>query len=625
MCGIAGIVDLDGVPARDALTRARDTLSHRGPDDAGLFVNQRCDAALLFRRLSIIDLTQAGAQPLQSDDGARHIVFNGEIYNFEELRAALGQAGHRFRSRTDTEVLLHAYEEWGTACLDRLIGMFAFAIWDEHARVLFAARDRLGIKPFYYQQVSRGLRFASELKALVALPGSNPRLDEASLWQYLSRGYVPAPASIYAGIRSLPPAHHLTWLAESHSLRIERYWDPIDAYRRGLSTRRAKPVATEAVVEQLDALLRSAVTLRLKSDVPFGAFLSGGLDSTLVVAMMAAASNEAIKTFTVGFPSDEYDETSAAAHIARHFGTEHHVLEATPKQALDFIPRLVDYYDEPFADSSAIPAYLVSLLARQHVTVALTGDGGDELFGGYTHYRTILGRLDYARALPAGVRALLSRAADTLPESRAQAALGSLQSAACTECFFDYFTSLWRPLELKRLAPGLAAPKVQAASRINGEAATDLDVFMLSDLQRYLPHDILTKVDRASMAVSLEARVPLLDHRVVEFLVGLPASVKVQGALQKILLRRVLARYVPSTLTDRPKRGFAVPLNEWLRGPLKWMLDEYLSPARLRPAGMFEPRAVQRVVARFMRGEIGHARPWALVVYQLWSEKYGVG
>jgi asparagine synthase (glutamine-hydrolysing) len=338
---------------------------------------------------------------------------------------------------------------------------------------------------------------------------------------------------------------------------------------------------------------------------------------------MAAAGGTTVKTFTIGFESREYDEAPAAKLIAEHLGTDHHALVATEKQALDFIPRLVEYYDEPFGDSSAVPTYLVSLLARQHVTVALSGDGGDELFGGYQHYRAIAGRLNDARKVPSVIRSWLANAAGSLPASRAQMGLASLSSAGNTEDFFDYFTSIWRPYELARIAPGLAPAPLPAASRVNGRAA-DLDVFMLSDLQRYLPHDILTKVDRASMAVSLEARVPLLDHRVVEFLVGLPHDAKTSRTLPKALLRRVLARYVPPELTDRPKRGFAVPLNDWLRGPLKWMLDEYLSAARLGSTGLFDSREVRRVVERFLRGEIGHARPWVLLVYQLWSERYQV-
>jgi asparagine synthase (glutamine-hydrolysing) len=621
MCGLAGIVDSNGVPEVQILERARDTLAHRGPDDTGLFLNLRRDVALLFRRLSIIDLTPAGHQPLRNEDGSRWIVFNGEIYNFEALRETLEAAGHRFCSRTDTEVVLHAYEEWGEQCVQYFVGMFAFAIWDDRSRTLFAARDRIGIKPFYYQHLSSGFRFASELKALRALPNGVHEVDHAALWQYLSVGYVCPPRTIYAGINSLPPAHHLRWSAASGALLVSRYWDPLDAYRRGTEAYRGKSLDLDALTDELDELLCAAVKLRLRSDVPIGAFLSGGLDSTLVVSLMAAVAGTSVKTFTVGFEERDFDEGPAARRIAGFLGTDHHDLLARESDALDLIPRLADYYDEPFADSSAIPTCLVSFLARQHVTVALSGDGGDELFGGYQHYRTIGGRLRHARAIPAIARRLLSSIGEELPDSRAQIALASLRSARGPEEFFDYFTSIWRPYELNRVAPGLTPPPETSASRVNG-TASDLERFMLSDLQRYLPHDILTKVDRASMAASLEARVPLLDHRVVEFVVGLPEGAKIRGNTQKVLLRRLLAGYVPTTLTDRPKSGFAVPLSEWLRGPLKWMLDEYLSPARLRKGGVFHPDVVRRVVDRFLGGHIGHARPWALLVYQLWSEKY---
>jgi asparagine synthase (glutamine-hydrolysing) len=623
MCGIAGIVDLNGLPPLEVLEHARDTLAHRGPDDAGVFVNERRDAALLFRRLSIIDLSAAGHQPLKNEDGSRWIVFNGEVYNFEELRGTLEAAGHRFRSGTDTEVVLHAYEEWGEGCVQRFVGMFAFAVWNDRARTLFAARDRIGIKPFYYQHLSSGIRFASELKALVALPAGQRQVDQAALWQYLARGYVCPPRTIYAGTNSLPPAHHLRWSAASGALQVERYWDPVDAHRLGAAAHRNKPRNMDEVVEELDGLLKTAVKLRLRSDVPLGAFLSGGLDSTLVVSLMAAMAGSTVKTFTIGFEERQYDEAPAARRIAAHFGTEHRDLVAREQDALDIIPRLVDYYDEPFADSSAIPTCLVSLLAHQHVTVALSGDGGDELFGGYQHYRTIDARLKYARAVPDFARGYLSRVGEALPDSRLQTALASLRTANGPEGFFDYFTSIWRPYELQRLAPGLIPAPLAGASRVNG-TATDLETFMLSDLQRYLPHDILTKVDRASMAASLEARVPLLDHRVVEFVVGLPEGIRIQGATHKVLLKRLLARYIPAAIIDRPKSGFAVPLSDWLRGPLKWMLDDYLSTARVRQGGVFDPRVVRRVVDRFLRGQIGHARPWALLVYQMWSDKYQI-
>jgi len=622
MCGIAGIVDSRGVPGRDVLEAARDTLAHRGPDDAGLYINGSRDAALLFRRLSIIDLSPAGHQPLENEDGSRWIVFNGEIYNFEALRDVLESAGHRFRSRTDSEVILHAFEEWGPRAIDRFIGMFAFAIWDEQTRTLFAARDRLGIKPLYYHHTPTGIRFASELKPLVVLSGSRQRVDPAAVWGYLTRGYIASPRTIYEGIRSLPPGHYLYWSADSRAVRVQRYWDPLWAYESGRRGQGVQRSDLSDACDELDAALRSSVKLRMRSDVPIGAFLSGGLDSSTVVAVMAAVADTRVKTFNIGFREREYDEAESAKRIAEHLGTEHHELVATDQQLLEFIPRLVDYFDEPFADSSALPTYLVSLLARQHVTVALSGDGGDELLGGYQHYRTIAARLRYARAIPVPMGQMLARIGGAFPSSRAKTALASLDALESSEEFFDYFTSVYRPHELRCLAPELTPVPDMPASRLGGEA-TDLQRFTLSDLQRYLPHDILTKVDRASMAVSLEARVPLLDHRVVELLIGLPDEMKVHDGTQKVLLRHVLARYVPSHLTDRPKKGFGVPLDEWLRGPLKWMLDEYLAPSRLRNGGLFDPAAVQSVIARFLRGEIGHTRPWVLLVYQMWAQRFG--
>jgi asparagine synthase (glutamine-hydrolysing) len=620
MCGIAGIVDRRGVPDRVHLEAARDSLAHRGPDDGRTYVSARGDAALLFRRLSIIDLRAVANQPLTNEDRQRWVVFNGEVYNFRSLRSELERSGHRFTSDGDAEVVLHAYEEWGEACVDRFVGMFAFAIWDETTQTLFAARDRLGIKPLYYQETPAGVRFASELKALVALPGGPQKIDEAALWQYLSRGYVSPPRTIYAEARSLSPGHCLTWSAARGSLRIERYWDPIDAYRRGRETPVARSMSDAA--DALDALLRESVRLRLISDVPIGAFLSGGVDSSAVVAMMAAEAGSRIRTFTIGFEDQDHNEAPFAKTIASHLGTDHAELYATERQALEFIPRLADHYDEPFADSSALPTYLVCLLARQHVTVALSGDGGDELFGGYKHYDVIERRLRNARRIPGPARDWIARAAGSAPHSRAQRAFVALPLASQAEAFFDYFTSLWRPMELASLAPNLAPAPLAPASRLAGCEATHLMTFSLSDLQRYLPDDILTKVDRASMAVSLEARVPLLDHRVVEFMLGLPDAFRRSGTQRKVLLRQVLARFVPDVLIDRPKKGFGVPLDCWLRGPLSWMIDQYLSPERVQREGVFSPAAVRAIVDRFRRGEVGHDRVWVLLVFQMWSEKY---
>ena len=619
MCGIAGIVDDRGLPDDRDLERARDLLSHRGPDDVGLYTNARRDAALLFRRLSIIDLSPTGHQPLSNEDARLWIIFNGEIYNFERLRLELEGLGHRFRSRTDSEVIVHAYEQWGTACVDRFIGMFAFAIWDDEHRTLFAARDRLGIKPLYYQQTGGSFRFASELKALVAIPGGPREIDREALWHYLARGYVSPPRTIYKDARSLPPGHVATWSAETRALEIRRYWDPVEAYARGRLAA-ATPSPDDASAE-LEAILRDAVTLRLRSDVPIGAFLSGGIDSSVVAALMASVAGTTVKTFTIGFAERAYDEAPHARQIATHLGTDHHELRATDAQAMDFIPRLADHYDEPFADSSALPTYLISLLARQHVTVALSGDGGDELFGGYEHYKTIGQRLQIARRVPAMAGQWLGKLGRARGGQRVDRALASLPLASEPERFFDYFASIWRPFELERLAPGVAEPSAASASRLNG-ADSDLAIFMMSDLQRYLPDDILTKVDRASMAVSLEARVPLLDHRVVEFVLSLADEVRVPAGRPKALLRSVLSRYVPDALVDRPKQGFAVPLDAWLRGPLRGLLTDYLASDRLRREGLFDPAVVETWVNRFLAGEIGHARVWVLLVYQMWAEKY---
>jgi asparagine synthase (glutamine-hydrolysing) len=620
MCGIAGCVDAHGPVPVELLARMAGAVRHRGPDDDGIYRSPDGHAGLAFRRLAIIDLSPAGHQPMTVPGRDCWIVFNGEVYNFGELRAELEALGHAFRSRSDTEVVLHAWLEWGERCVERFIGMFAFAIWDEGTRVLFAARDRLGIKPLYYVAESDRLAFGSELKSLVAAGVPTAPLDADALADFLARGYISAPRTIYRGVRALLPGHTLTWREGAVTLR--RYWDPLD-YAIGPGSR---VQADEShLADELDELLRSSIRYRLISDVPLGAFLSGGLDSTLVVALMRAVSGADVRTFTIGFPDARQSEAAAAAAVARHLGTTHLDLTATERDAQDVVPLLPDIFDEPFADASQIPTYLVSRLTREHVTVALSGDGGDELFGGYDNYTRLARIAPWWRA-PRALRAAAALPARLLPHGTRRRALEGL-AAADPLTYAEQVWRLFRRHEAAALVPALRgqfddSEAGYAARRVAGSRMHRLEAMMLTDLERYLPNDILTKVDRASMAVSLEARVPLLDHRVVEFALGLPLEMRMRQGRTKVLLRRVLSRYVPPALTERPKRGFSVPLAAWLRGDLRSLTATSLAPERLAFFGVLDPAAVATRLARFARGGTGAEGIWALLMLQLWLERH---
>lgn len=623
MCGFFGWLDRDRAVDAGEVAELRDLLRHRGPDDAGAYTSDDRRVVLGFRRLSIIDLSAGGHQPMPNADGTLWIVFNGEVYNFAELRDQLRGSGHVFRSSSDTEVVLHAYEQWGESCVDRFIGMFAFAIWDTRTRSLFAARDRLGIKPLYYSARAGRMLIASTLKPIIATPGFDRALDPRALDDYLSRGYVAAPRSIFAAASSLAPGHTLTWSFERPSPVTRRYWQPLDFVRPAIDP--GRPV--EEWADALDERLRESVRYRLIADVPLGAFLSGGIDSSLVTALMGQVSGGAVRTFTVGFDDPAHDEAAHAAAVARHLGTVHTEVTATEADALALLPLMPEYYDEPFADSSQIPTYLVSRMTREHVTVALSGDGGDELFCGYATYaRMAMWR--HAWRLPPPARRLAAMASRAIPSARlhdAARAMARMDEVA----WADYWWAIWPASIRPTLAPGLRESPARAAMA-NGAGQLDaLERMMLHDLQRYLSSDVLTKVDRASMAVSLEARVPLLDHRVVEFALGVPLGLKRRGGVSKFLLRQVLARYVPRALTDRPKRGFAVPLARWLRGDLRSIVEHHLlDRGAIAAGGVFDATVVEHATRRFLAGEATETRIWTLLAFQMWAERYapdGVG
>jgi asparagine synthase (glutamine-hydrolysing) len=648
MCGIAGFVDFTGQESPDRLGAAglsmAATLRHRGPDDEGVWVDPDARAVLAHRRLSIIDLSKAGHQPMASASGRWVLAYNGEIYNFRILREELEGLGHAFRGHSDTEVVLAAVEQWGTrGALERCNGMFSLALWDLRERALTLARDRLGEKPLYYGRTGSVFLFGSELKALRAHHAFNAPIDRGSIALFLRYSYVPAPRSIYEGIHKLGPGEMLVLEGEhpDASPRIETYWSLAAAARRGMGTTFPEGGAHE-MVDQLDTLLSDAVGLRMEADVPVGAFLSGGIDSSAVVALMQRQSSRPVRTFSIGFEEDVYDEARFAREVARHLGTDHTELYLPATAALEHLPRIAEIYDEPFGDPSQLPTMLVSAMAHEHVTVSLSGDGGDELFAGYRRYAWAQRAWRSVGWLPAAGRRLVGRGLSRptrgqwaavgerlRPVSRGaiDARLGDrvgklvdLVSWSDRETMHRDLMSQWRDpssVVIGASEPPTLFTDIQRAPVIEG----DLERMLYVDTLTYLPDDILVKLDRASMAVSLEARVPLLDHRVVEFAWRIPDTMKIRDGMSKWPLRQVLDRYVPRELIDRPKQGFGIPLGEWLRGPLREWGESLLSERRLRDEGFIDPLPVREKWEQHLAGTRNwHYQLWNVLMFQAWLD-----
>jgi asparagine synthase (glutamine-hydrolysing) len=623
MCGIVGIVSAPGgSPPIEAVGHAMNAaITHRGPDDEGLYVDGQ--AMLGMRRLSIIDLA-GGHQPVHNEEGTLQAVFNGEIYNFRELRAELEGHGHRFYTSSDTEVIVHGYEQWGEGVFARLDGMFGIALWDTKTRTLVLGRDRFGEKPLFYSHVTSGPRaehrliFASELKSLLQVPGFSRRISPEAVRAYVCYGYVPTPGSIFEGVGKLPPGHYLRFV--DGKVSIQRYYQLELQPKLGL---------TEADAErELAHLLDQAVSSRLVSDVPFGAFLSGGLDSSVVVALMSRHLSQPVRTFSIGFREAEFNELSDAKRVSRHLGTEHHELVVEP-DAVDLLQSLVWYLDEPFADASAVPTFLVAKLARERVKMVLTGDGGDETFAGYDRY---LRYLDLQR-------------------------LGALKpAAAATAAVAGHLVPAERGFRLRRIAErlrqpfpdsylsGVALTRESVAEDLFGEAITPsssghygglgasaraaegldpLDRCVAIDFASYLPDDCLVKIDRMAMANSLEGRAPLLDHRVVEFGVRLPRELRVKGQRGKYLLRKVAARWLPPEVLSKPKQGFGIPLAKWFRGPLAGLAADLLGSQAFRQRGLLRPEAAQRYLKEHREEKADYGELlWLILSLELWARRY---
>jgi asparagine synthase (glutamine-hydrolysing) len=642
MCGLAGLVEFKPELAASALeARAlamSGAIAYRGPDADGVWADPACGIALSHRRLSIIDLSPAGAQPMASHSGRFVIVFNGEIYNYEELRAGLPPQA--WRGHSDTEVLLEAFEAWGIAgALKRAVGMFSFALWDAKERSLTLARDRFGEKPLYYGIAGGSLRFGSELKALQAPPGWSGEIDREALDDFMRYAAVPAPRSIYRNVKKLPTACLLRVpLADApRALELvpERYWSLEE-----VAAQPALQLGDEEAAGQLEALLRQAVAGQRVADVPVGAFLSGGVDSSAIVALMQAQAGSPVKTFTIGFDEPGYNEAEHAKAVAAHLRSDHTELYVRPDEARAVIPQLPAMFDEPFGDSSQIPTYLVARLARQQVTVSLSGDGGDELFGGYNRYfwaerywRRMRGLPGPLRAMAgAGVRALPPGTWDSLWRAmpkKAQLAqsgdklykLADLMSARDGQEAYARLIAQYRERESLVLGVQPRAP-AGAHALWHAPGRKLADNMMLADALGYMSDDILVKVDRATMAVSLEARAPFLDHRVAEFAFRLPVAQKIRGGVGKWLLRQVLYRHVPPALIERPKMGFAVPIDAWLRGPLRDWAEELLDAARLREQGYLRADAVRAAWVEHLSGRrnLQHFL-WNVLMFQAWLKQ----
>jgi asparagine synthase (glutamine-hydrolysing) len=641
MCGIWGFV---GQPLDPAVsTRIGESLAHRGPDDAGVWSDPSAGVTLGHRRLAIVDLSAAGHQPMTSACGRFVVVFNGEIYNHLDLRSELERIGAApaWRGHSDTETMLAAFVQWGiTAAVQRMTGMFAFALWDRERRELTLARDRLGEKPLYFGRLGKAFVFASELKALRAHPAFDCEIDRDALTLLLRHNYIPAPHTIYRGIRKLEPSTLLT-LAEGGRETRSVYWSARDAALHGI----AEPYGggDSDAVDALERMLKEAIGRQMVADVPLGAFLSGGVDSSTVVALMQAQSSRPVKTFTIGFHEQGYDEAEHAHAVAAHLGCEHTELYVSPQQALDVIPRLPALYDEPFADSSQIPTFLVAQLARQHVTVSLSGDGGDELFGGYNRYLWAARIWRRLGNVPAALRGSLAglltgpspatwnRLFDVVrfalpnhlrygnPGDKLHKLADMLGARSADEVYL-FLVSLWRrPADIvvggREPATVLTEPEHRLA------ASSFESRMMYLDQVSYLPDDILAKVDRAAMGVSLETRVPMLDHKLIEFAWQLPLDMKIRNGSGKWLLRQVLYRHVPQQLIDRPKMGFGVPIDIWLRGPLRDWAESLLAEDRLRREAYFDPLPVRAKWQEHLSGRRNwQYHLWSLLMFQSWLE-----
>jgi asparagine synthase (glutamine-hydrolysing) len=642
MCGFVGFIDSSNTGSSDALrqtvTAMSDQIRHRGPDDGGAWIDPQNHMALGFRRLAIIDITQAGNQPLYSSDDRFAMVFNGEIYNYIELREQLIADGVKIETKSDSVVLFSALQNWGIEkTLSLINGMFAIAFWDGHKNQLYLMRDRLGQKPLYYFFNGQTLLFGSELKCFLKYPAFRKTINPNAVAAFMKYAYVPEPLSIYKDTFKVKPGEYLVYSTKNKALKNYQYWSLEDVVHSKVSHEKK-----EVLVQQVHGALRNSVKLRMRSDVPFGSFLSGGIDSSLITALMQEQSSDKVRTFSIGFHESQFNESPYAKKVAEHLGTDHTELYVTSKQAQEVIPNLAHIYDEPFADPSQIPTFLVSKLTRDYVTVALSGDGGDESFAGYNRHFWVPNMWRYMGKQPALIKKMMRMGIQMFRPPQWNKLSGLMRgvtpkrfqyqnvgdklyklipflSSAQAIDVYDKLSSFWHePEEILSSANGFSP------------AYADMDLnlvheMMYRDTKYYLPGDILTKVDRASMAVSLEVRSPFLDHTVIEEAWKLPLDMKLKNSHGKLILKQLLAEYVPRKLFERPKMGFGVPICDWLRGPLREWADDLLSESKLRQDDIFEPQLIQKYWREHLSGQRNWQYPlWCVLMFQSWSDCYNV-
>lgn len=629
MCGFAGIVDYSNSVTEEKVKKAIDLIHHRGPDDEGIETvrNDKYSVYFGFKRLAIIDLSPGGHQPMFSSEKDVLIVFNGEIYNFRNLRAELQKDGVKFTSESDTEVLIYLYKKYGISFVDYINGMFAIALYDLKKEIIYLIRDRVGVKPLYYSMLSNGnLIFASELKSILQLNPSGNDIDYSAVYTYFYLGYIPAPATIFQSIKKVLPAHIIEYNLTSKEVKDFSYWTPIKNEYQYESF--------EDSVDKLEALLKDAFKLRMVADVPVGVFLSGGYDSTAVTALLQTEMTSRLKTFTIGFEDEAYNEANHAEAVARHLGTDHTTITCKLTDAIELVPKIPYHFDEPFADSSAVPTMLVSKLARQYVTVSLSADGGDELFAGYQRHLKAYQQLQRIASVGKIFKKLVGEITHLLPYEKNIFKydfvwkMNTYLSEKNTSKLFFNQLSVFSPYQIQiMLTKDVFYNPLQEIYLPEIPDVSFLNSILLTDFYTYLPEDILTKVDRATMSVSLEGREPLLDYRVVEYAFSLPDNFKIENnKIQKAILRHIVHKYVPETIMNRPKMGFGIPIHKWMKNELRWMIDEHLNEDKVKRQGFFNPDVVKQSVQYFLNSHsktlIDHQRMWFLLMFQMWFDRW---
>ncbi len=601
-------------------------IRHRGPDDEGyhIFDSGSCRIGLGFRRLSILDLTACGHQPMFNEDNGDAIIFNGEIYNFNEIKNELSSLGHHFKSTGDTEVILKSYQQWGSSCVEKFIGMFAIVIYDKQKNKIICFRDRAGVKPFYYYWKKNLLLFSSELKAMHKHPEFEKEIDNNALAYFFKHGYISSPNTIFQNTHQLQPGSFLTIELSSKNISVTNYWNLNDYFNKS-----ASDYSYDEVLEKTEDLLKSAFNYRMVSDVPVGVFLSGGYDSSCVAAILQKTNTQKIKTYTIGFSEEGYNEAPHARKVAEYIGTDHHEYYCSFSDAIEIVPRLADIYDQPFGDSSAVPTTLISGIARQHVTVALSADGGDELFAGYPRHYKSLNYINKFNRIPFFARSLLSKVlngrSDSLVAADRYDKLKGVLSSRYESEMFDIINQTFSSSEVKKILKQSFTDTENPFDKVQGlkSSVTTLNKILATDYNTYLVDDILQKVDRASMSVSLEAREPFLDHRLLEFLATVPSEFKMEGRFQKRILKDIVHKYIPRELMDRPKMGFGIPLNRWCNNELKDLFMDYMSDAAISQNPYLNFQNVTKLRDGYLNNQLDNfERIWFVFIFQMWYKRW---